>query len=163
GPSAHIGLVGGYNTTYAPASASRPQANYQSFGGQAIPRANGFSSMFRGGYGSSDDAFQTGAARSASQFNASGRRYPLFPSSIGLANSAELREASALEQAMSFDQPIMGWESPRVDLPDAPFYVPTSAEITAFHQFLGLTPTLPSQPVPEVMQKEKTYSCLVEE
>src|SRR5262249_37247176 len=55
------------------------------------------------------------------------------------------------------------WESPRVDLPDAPFYVQTSPETTAFHQFLGLTPSRPSQPLPEVMQKEKTYSCLVEE
>lgn len=164
GPSAHLGIVGGYNTYLGPTGQTRSRGDYQSFGGQAFPRTNGFSGAFRGGYGASSDPFQTGSVKPASLFSAqNGRRYALFPASIGLANSAELRQASALEEAMSLDQPLMGWESPRVDIPNTPFYVETSAGTTAFHQFLGLTPSRPAQPLPDVLQKSGTYSALVEQ
>jgi hypothetical protein len=78
-------------------------------------------------------------------------------------NSAELRAVSYLETAMSLDQPLMGWESPRVEIPNTPYFIPSSAETTAFHQFFGLSPALAEVPLPEAFKSDRPYSDLVEQ
>lgn len=162
GPSSLIGNVGGSYTNLSMAGTPRPRLDYQSFGGQAIPRVSGFSGAMRGGYGFYG-MYQVGNVQGASLYSVEGRRYSMFPASIGLANSAELRAASWLDQSMSLDQPLMGWESPRVDIPDAPYFVPSDPDMTAYHQFFGLVPAREEVPLPSALKDEPSYSSLVEE
>lgn len=168
GPSAVVGRVGGSNTRYSGDAStlnSRTRFDYQNnlMGGQGFGIGSGLRGANRSGAmgilsggsllggGPPADAFAHFSRRRAGIVN-----NELVRGSLGFG-AGDVYQASGLEEAISNDIPLIGWESPRVDGGDAPVYIAPS-DSSAFHNFFGLRPStapLRSQPdSPNALQSE---------
>lgn len=168
GPSATVGRVGGSNTrTYGDSTTlnSRTRFDYQNniMGGGGFGIGSGLRGSNRSGAmgilsggsllggGPAPNVFAPFAKRKAGIVN-----NELVRGASGFG-AGDMFQASGLEEATSYDLPLIGWESPRVDGGDAPVYIAPS-DSSAFHNFFGLRPSaapLRSQPeAPNTLQSE---------
>jgi hypothetical protein len=141
GPSVIVGQVGGGNTRYGSNAQTQAQIrfDYQNAGIGAF-----------GGGGLSGSG-QRSRLYSGPPINAFGRRGQRSGSAIYGANTSpfgmgDTFVASGMEEATSYEMPLIGWESARIDSGNSAVYVAPS-DATAFHNFFGLTPSREAPPV----------------
>lgn len=139
GPSATVGLVGGSYTRFDSLSQSQGQVrfNYQNAGIGAFGRGLGSGGQQSRLYsGPAVDAFGRRGLRAGPA---------IYGANTSPFNVGDLYYASGLEEATSYDLPLIGWESARIDSGNSAVYVAPS-DATVFHNFFGLTPAREAPP-----------------
>ncbi|MBI5863195.1 MAG: hypothetical protein HZB38_01515 [Planctomycetes bacterium] len=155
GPSTVLGRVGGTNTRYSSSVQDRFRARF-AYGNAAT---NFYSARsFGGGRGAASAGRRTmplnifGGRRRFGGGSGSGGG--LSPFAMG-----NLFQVSGMDEATSFEIPVGGIPSARIDLSNSAVYIPPS-DSTAFHDFFGLKPTR-EQAAPETVNPQPSASDLL--